>query len=622
MFRSASGRAVVLCCFTLAFAASPLFGAEQKSPEPTTLPKRNILAGSDVGLIPDTGKDCTAAFTRALETARRKPATTIMLKPGEYHFWSKNAIQREHYHTNTDEMHPPKRYAILLESHRGTTIDGGGATLVMHGEMSAIGIEDSSDITLRHMNVDFARMFVTEAKVIEQGNGWQILDIDPKIYPYTIINGRITITIDGKSSNPTGLMEFDPRSGRLLMNDHHTDFDRVEQLSPDRLKVYGGLRVSRVGNVLVMRHHLRSHSGVFIENCSNVTVEQFELWATAGLGFVGQQSHDLTFRHANIRPRPGTNRVSGPKDDGFQIVGCSGHVELDSCIALGLGDDPVNVHGHYLSVERVASPDTIIAKLEQFNVGQRHWARPGEVLSIIDRQTMLPISTRTVKGFRLLDISHAEIAFTKPVDQTKVNRLVLENITATPSVTIRNCQFGNGRARGILMTTPKPVLIENCRITSPGAAIHIEGDANFWFESGACSDVTIRNNIFDNNLMFHIGDTRGVITITPQVARGVPGRYMHRNIRIVQNEFRVFDKPVLYAQFVENLSLVDNHFVRTEMFRPWNGHPAAIVLRHCANVEIRNNKVQGQLLDNTIMLEDMPAADLHLGPNALFRLKP
>jgi len=97
------------------------------------------------------------------------------------------------------------------------------------------------------------------------------------------------------------------------------------ELAPGRVKIYGGLRVKKTGHLLIFRHHPRTHAGIFVHGCRKVMFEGVEVWGTAGLGILSQQSADLTCRRTNVRPEPGTGLFCGPKDDGFHFFGCSGH---------------------------------------------------------------------------------------------------------------------------------------------------------------------------------------------------------------------------------------------------------------------------------------------------------
>ena len=54
--------------------------------------------------------------------------------------------------------------------------------------------------------------------------------------------------------------------------------------------------------------------------------------------------------------------------------------------------------------------------------------------------------------------------------------------------------------RGILISTPGKVIVEDNYFATAGTPILIEGDTSHWFESGGTEDVLIRNNVFDNCL--------------------------------------------------------------------------------------------------------------------------
>ena len=74
---------------------------------------------------------------------------------------------------------------------------------------------------------------------------------------------------------------------------------------------------------------------------------------------------------------------------------------------------------------------------------------------------------------------------------------VLENVTWTPEVEIRGCTVRHIPTRGFLITTRRPVLVEDNDFHAtqmPG--ILIENDASGWFESGCVRDMLIRNNRF------------------------------------------------------------------------------------------------------------------------------
>lgn len=84
-------------------------------------------------------------------------------------------------------------------------------------------------------------------------------------------------------------------------------------------------------------------------------------------------------------------------------------------------------------------------------------------------------------------------------EEVEANTYVVENITFAPEVEVRNCKFREIPTRGVLVTSRKPIVIENnafCKLSM--APIYISCDANNWYESGRVEDVLIRNNKFYN----------------------------------------------------------------------------------------------------------------------------
>src|SRR5690606_12993161 len=75
--------------------------------------------------------------------------------------------------------------------------------------------------------------------------------------------------------------------------------------------------------------------------------------------------------------------------------------------------------------------------------------------------------------------------------------VVAENVTYTPAVEIRGNHFESVPTRGILVTTRKPVLVEDNTFDQMGmASIYVSADARSWYESSVVRDLTIRGNTF------------------------------------------------------------------------------------------------------------------------------
>jgi hypothetical protein len=616
-------RAVLPLFFLVTPCLSAAPGIDGSLPVPRSVAIHDsVIDAKANGLAPDTGKDCTAAVAALLEEARAHPGTTVKLAPGHYDFHKSHAHTRRHVQSNTTVV-DPRRSAVLLEHHRGTVLDGGaGAVFVLHGELTGIALDDCEGVTLRGLRVTMSRLLTTQAKVVEQGDGWQIVEIDPKRFPYKITDGNFSaLAPETKPARVFSMMEVDPATGRNLDGDGRP-FQKAEELAPGRIKIFGGKRVQKPGHLLILRHHPRTHAGMFVHGSRRITLENVEFWGTAGLGILSQQSADLSYLRTHIRPEPGTGLFCGPKDDGFHFSGCSGHILLDGCHVSGTADDPINIHGTCLSVVELKDPVTIVARFgHNQSIGQPLWARPGDRLALNDKKTLLTAATATVKSYRLLDKRRAEIVLDKPFSVPPAPSHALENLTDCPSATIRRCIFENNRARGILCTTSGKVLVEDNVFRIAGAAILIAGDANGWFESGAVRDVTIRRNRFENCLISPTQFSDGVIAIWPEIRKDVPGKFFHSNIRIENNTFLTFGGPLLYAHNVGNLVFSGNTITPTKAFPAWHRLKCAIWLKHTRDIVIEGNKATGPLPATAIEVHGEGGDSLRIGPGQPFSLK-
>ena len=184
--------------------------------------------------------------------------------------------------------------------------------------------------------------------------------------------------------------------------------------------------------------------------------------------------------------------------------------------------------------------------------------------------------------------SEMEVQFSKPVPSDMVVGDCLENTTWTPSVTIRDCRFERTNTRGLLITTRRKVLIENNTFYRSGMhAILISSEASSWYESGPVQDVTIRNNSFEEG-GYNQAPGNYVIAIAPENHELVPGYMVHRNIRIENNIFKVYDYPILTARSTENLFFTGNKIIMTDFMAKGKKRPE-FDLTSCSKVMIDNN---------------------------------
>jgi hypothetical protein len=104
-------------------------------------------------------------------------------------------------------------------------------------------------------------------------------------------------------------------------------------------------------------------------------------------------------------------------------------------------------------------------------------------------------------------------------------------------------------------------------------------------------DVTIRNNTF-TECGYNSAPGNYIIAIAPENHQLVPGYMVHRNIRIENNMFTIYDYPVLTARSVDNLIFTGNKIVMTSSAEQGIPRPG-FELTACKKVVIVKNIFKG-----------------------------
>jgi len=352
---------------------------------------------------------------------------------------------------------------------------------------------------------------------------------------------------------------------------------------------------------------------MFIVDSKDVTVENLNMYHNAGLGILSQYSENLTFRKVNCVPNPEKDRILSGHDDGFHYSNCKGNIVVDSCRFLALMDDPINVHGTSVRIIGKNTDKTLLCKFMHGQSIGFIWARSGEKIGFLENDAMNTIGFGTVDSFRALSPELFEISFTEPVPEGIIEGDALENLSWTPDVLIKNSFFGSNRARGILISTPGKVIIEKNVFESSGSAILIPGDANGWYESGAVTDVLIRDNIFNDPCLTSMYQfCEAIISIFPEIPAPDVNKPYHRNIRIENNTFYPFDFPLLYAKSVDGLTFNGNNVIKSERFQAFHTNKSTFTFVASRNIIISGNKFGTKVPGKNITLVDTPLKSVKL----------
>ncbi len=582
---------------------------------------------SDFGLQPNSRINAVPYVKKALEACRSVNNPVISFPKGRYDFWPHHCTERDYYESNTSDINP-KRLAILVDEMNGLTIDGCGSDFVFHDRMQPFTVDNSRDINIKNLTIDWDIPLTAQASILAVTGEYIDMNINVLESPYVIENGKLVFVGEGWKSRWNGVMEFEkdtrivaPQTGDAQCLGANWHNYRAEELTYGTVRlVYPFNRKPAVGNWLVLRHSERDHAGMFIIDSKNVRIENVDMYHNAGLGILSQYSEDLVFSNVRCIPNERKGRILAGHDDGFHYSNCKGDVVVENCVFHALMDDPINVHGTSVRVMERVDDFTLRCKLMHHQSVGLHWARPGETVGFIENKSMQTIAAGIVADFRKIDNELFDISFRQAVPKQVVVGNALENLTWTCNVLIKDSYFKSCRARGILVSTPGKVVIENNIFESSGSAILIAGDANYWYETGAVKDVLITKNIFKAPCMTSMYQfCEGVISIFPEIPQPDVNKQFHHNIRITDNEFHLFDYPVLYALSVEDLVFSGNKLVRSRQFEPFHRRKAGLTFESCKKVTVASNTIEGDVLGSEIKLVKTPPKEVKLDRKSFFK---
>lgn len=508
--------------------------------------------------------------------------------------------------SNTD-FSELKSVALLIEGKEKIVLDFQGSVLECEGQLQPLTILNSRHVAIRNLTVDWKIPLSAEGIVLNMTNTQMELRIDSALYPFQIREGRLFFLGNGE---PALLWEgghtvFHPDTMAVCMGrGDELNLTACALLSEDIVRFTGDFHtVYRPGSVVVLRHSHRLHAGIFVENCEDVRFENVIVHATGGLGILCQFNRDLAFDRVSFRAntKKGRRVVNG-HDDGLHLANNAGLITVENCYFHGLMDDPMNVHGLTARIEEVVDGHTVKGRyMHDMSAGFRLYARPDDLFSVIRSRNMHSVGTARADGFELLDREHFLLRFSEGIPEDTRPGDALENLTNTPSLICRNNYFGACRARGILVSTPRPVRIEDNLFQSAGSAVLIAGDANYWYESGACRDVLIARNSFTAECMAsRYEGCEGIISLCPVVPKPDERYPFHRNIKIEENTFFSAGATVLYAFCTENLTVRHNRIFRSRGYGCGEGEPL-FLLKVCRQVCVEDNCLAGEFSEPFVL---------------------
>lgn len=552
---------------------------------------------------PENCKDYTPVVT---DIIKQHPEGNIRLvfPKGEYHFYRTYAGGKYHEVTNHDNGY--KYFAFMLENMQNVEIDGGDSEFIFHGVMTPVLIENSRNITISNLAIDWEEPFYIQAKVLASSKEGRYADVEFSEFSKIQQEGnRLNLVNNDNEMYFLGeTMVFDPRTKAVAYNATASTIGGVRGRTAEctrigdrqyRIKAAFAKRPAPEGMIYVFKGpngFNRLAPAIHTKASSSIELKDVTIYHAGGMGFIAEKSEDIHLDNVDVRLREGTDRIVTTTADATHFCNCRGKVTIENCLFENMLDDATNVHGTYLAVDRVTGGKTVIARLGHRQQSGYDFAEAGDKIQVIDGSSLLPKGEISVRSYRQINEVYAELSFDENIASLIATGDGLENISWYPELYFRNNIVRNNRARSILVSTGNKAVIEGNTFSSMMTSILFEGDLEHWHESGAVKDITIRNNTFLD--CCYGGNNAVVIWINPRIKSTPADGYYERNITIENNSFKSFDRPVLYAKSVDGLIFRNNSITPSGTYPQIRPEMPEFNIEHSRNIIFSKNQYNGE----------------------------
>ena len=534
----------------------------------------------------------------------KESACNIEFKPGVYHFFPEKAYEKYVKISNNDNG--LRKFIFALEGRKNITINGNGSTFIFHGSVIPFLIENSTNIKVENLNIEYDFPFDFEGVVVANNEKDKTFDL--KIHEDNKYKIKDDILYFSGYDWEIGLGEnivynASTKSPEYFTSHYehnwHENFLKAQQLDDKivRFSNLNAVKVPPVGSIYSDKGphgENRNIVGFRVYKSKNLELNNINVYHAGAMALIAEKTETISLNKFNIILKEGSSRVISATADATHFINCKGKISIKNSRFENMLDDATNVHGTYMICDEIIDSLTVAVKFGHFQQQGFDFAEKGDTLRFINKTNLLTEGIGVVKRIDMANENYYTIAFENELPDFGNKNIALENMTWMPSLAVENCTVKQNRARSLLISTSKPVLIENNYFASMMAGIRICGDANYWYESGPVSNVVIRGNTFEN---LGIGGhaPQAILQIDPIIGKNYrKDGYYHKNITFENNIIKTFDPLIIYALSVDGLKIINNTIIQTSTYPKIFSELSQFDLQYCVNVKIEGNTYKGK----------------------------
>ena len=615
-----------------------------------TLSLQNITAQKTELFLKDYGiesvKDATPIVVNALKICKEKNISKLSFPKGVYHFYPTFAPDKYCAITNNDNG--LKRTVFPIIDFHDFEIDANGSEFIFHGKIVPFIIEESSNIIVKNLSIDWEVPFDIEGKVVANNKEAKTFDIEVNT-PYKVKYERLYLSLERESS------PYDTKFGERFAIGEKNDIEvgqniiwnsktmapyyntsqyaveengiKAKELKPGLIRLQVNARsMPPLGSVFVSKGaHLSNRlcPAFRVFKSKDLFFNNINVHHAGGMGLIAERSENITLDSFNVVLKEGSGRMITTTADATHFCNVKGKVTIRNCTFENMLDDATNIHGTYVRVNKILDDFTLAVETYHPHQNGYLFAEAGDMVRIVNQNTLeSKTSEISLKKTERINEKITILTFSESIKGKVKEHDGVENVSWESSALLENNIVRNNRARSFLISTSKEVILRNNYLSSQMNGLRITGDLDLWNESGPCENLLIENNTFVDCLYGGKKD-HYIIMIDPQYMEkdNMVSKYS-KNITIRNNTFKTFETKIMHAISVDGLTFENNKIIQTNTYPAFSINNENLIIENSNNVSIKNNDFE--LLDGKrgSIKMDFKSTDVEVSKDLKFEQKP
>jgi polygalacturonase len=604
-----------------------------------TMPKQSLNLKE---LNIENTSDATPVVLEAIRKCKEEGIRKLEFPKGTYHFYPTFAPDKYCAITNNDNG--LKRTAFPLIGLDGLEIDGNGSEFIFHGKMIPFIIEDSKNLTIKNLSINWKVPFCLEGKVVANNPTKKSFDIEV-LSPYKVQYGHLFLSLEREDSPyekkygyrfalPEGYdlpvgenIVWNPVTKAPYYNTVKYELEQytisAEEIKKGLIRLSGNLQVvPPVGSVVCFKGEYlynRTSPAFRLFKSKNLTFNKVNVYHAGAMGLIAERCENITLDGFNVVLKEGEGRMVTTTADATHFCNCKGEVIIRNCTFENMLDDATNIHGTYVRVNQILDDYRVAVETYHPHQNDYIFGEAGDSVRIINNSLIPTTKSLMLTNVERINEKISILTFNESVKGKVEKYFGIENISWYPTALLENNIVRNNRARSFLISVPRKVIVRNNYFSSQMASLLVAGDLGLWNESGPSDSLIIENNTFEN-CAYGGNGAQSIVMIDPEYDNGldIQGKYS-RNIIIRNNTIITFDASILKAVSVDGLTFEDNRITQTLTYPPIFPEVPNLRIENCNLISIKGNIYKSLDGDTGTIKIDSKSTNIQISKNQLIK---